>query len=342
MKTVLVPWKMPDRGREALSKAKVSTHYLHGPEGELPQPKELIEAVKRVDVLISRATLDVPDDVLQGSPNLKGIANWGVGFNNINIRLATKLGIPVTNTPGVLTETTADLAWTLLMATARRIPQAHQYVLSGKWKGPGGKVFMGIDIGPGGSNRRKVLGIIGFGKIGQAVCRRSKGFKMKVLAYDPPMKEIIEKAPGVEYRDLDDLLKESDFISLHSPLTKETHHLIGEREFNLMKATAIFVNTSRGPIVDEGALVRALREEIIAGAGLDVYENEPQLAPGLMELHNVVLLPHIGSATEDTRGQMAYVAVKNALHMLRGKKPVNIVNPAVFDSAGYKKRVEKS
>jgi lactate dehydrogenase-like 2-hydroxyacid dehydrogenase len=165
---------------------------------------------------------------------------------------------------------------------------------------------------------------------------------MKVLAYDPPMKEIIEKAPGVEYRDLDDLLKESDFISLHSPLTKETHHLIGEREFNLMKATAIFVNTSRGPIVDEGALVRALREEIIAGAGLDVYENEPQLAPGLMELHNVVLLPHIGSATEDTRGQMAYVAVKNALHMLRGKKPVNIVNPAVFDSAGYKKRVEKS
>lgn len=341
MKTVLVPWKMPERGKETLMKAKVLARYFHGPEGELPQPKELIEAVKQVDVLIPRATLDVPDEALKGSPNLKGISNWGVGFNNINIALATKLGIPVTNTPGVLTETTADLAWSLLMATARRIPQAHQYVLSGEWKGPGGKVFMGIDIGPGGSNRRKVLGIVGFGKIGQAVCRRSKGFKMKVLVYDPPMKEIIQKTRGVEYRNLDDLLRESDFITLHSPLTEGTHHLIGKREFNLMKSTAVLVNTSRGPIVDEAALVTALQKKIIAGAGLDVYENEPQLAPGLMELENAVLLPHIGSASEDTRGQMAFVAAKNAIVMLQGKRPLNIVNPEIFDSAEYKKRVEK-
>jgi glyoxylate reductase len=262
-----------------------------------------------------------------------------VGYDNIDVLFATELGIPVTNTPGVLSETTADSAWALLMATARKIPQAHNYTLSGQWKGPGGKSFMGLDIGPGGSNRPKVLGIIGFGRIGKAVMRRSRGFKMKVVAYDPYVKESIERTKGVEYRELNDLLKESDFITLHSPLTKETHHLIGPKELDLMKPTAILINTSRGPVVDEKALVSALKKGKIAGAGLDVYEKEPKLTPGLSKLENVVLLPHIGSATDDTRGQMAVVAAKNAIVMLRGKRPPNIVNPEVFESPEYLRKL---
>ena len=338
--TVLIPWIMPDAGREVLKRGRINCRFLHGPKGELPTPQELVEAVREVGVLIPRATLTVPDEVIRANPHLRGVANWGVGYNNINIRLATELGIPVTNTPGILTETTADLAWTLLMATARKIPQAHHYVLSGEWKGPGGKSFMGADIGPGGSNRRKVLGIVGFGKIGQAICRRSKGFRMKVLVYDPPLKDLIERTRGVEYRELPDLLKESDFITLHSPLTEATRHLIGEKELNSMKPTAVLVNTSRGPVVDEEALVSALRQGKIAGAGLDVYENEPALAPGLKELDNVVLLPHIGSASEDTRSQMAVLAAKNAMIMLKGKRPPNPVNPQVFDSPEYYRRIE--
>ncbi len=231
---------------------------------------ELIKAVKTADVLIPRGTQPVPKKVIMANPNLRGIANYGVGYDNIDVRAATEFGIPVTNTPGVLTETTADLAWALLMATARKIPQAHDYTLSGQWKGPGGKAFMGQDIGPGGSNKSKVLGIIGLGRIGQAVMRRSRGFRMKVIAYDPPIKEIIQKMKGVEYRELDELLKESDFVTLHSPLTKETHHLIGKRELDLMKPTAILINTSRGPVVDEKALVSALKKGKIAGVGLDV------------------------------------------------------------------------
>ena len=198
---------------------------------------------------------------------------------------------------------------------------------------------MGLDVGPGGSNKPKVLGIIGFGRIGQAVMRRSRGFKMKVIVYDPIMKEEIEKMRGLGYRELDDLLKESDFITLHCALTKETHHLIGKRELDLMKHTAILVNTSRGPVVDEKALVSALKQGKIAGAGLDVYEEEPKLSVGLSKLENVVLLPHIGSATADTRGQMAVLAAKNAVAILRGKRPPNIVNPKVLESPQYLRRI---
>jgi glyoxylate reductase len=241
----------------------------------------------------------------------------------------------VTNTPGVLTETTADTTWALLMSTARKIPQAHSYTLSGQWRGPGGKTFMGLDIGPGGSNKPKALGIVGFGRIGQAVMRRARGFKMRVIAYDPLKKEEVEKTKGVAYREFDDLLRESDFITLHCALTKETHHLIGERELDLMKPTAILVNASRGPVVDERALVSALKKGKITGAGLDVYEKEPKLAPGLSRLGNVTLLPHIGSATADTRGQMAVLAARNAVAILKGKRPPNIVNPEVFNSPQY-------
>ena len=337
-KKILVPWAMPEMGKEVLRKGKAEMILLHGPKGELPSLGEMIEGVKNVDLLIPRGTQPVPRKVLATNPNLRGVANYGVGYDSIDMASATELGIPVTNTPGVLTETTADLAWALLMATARRIPQAHIFTLSGEWKA-GGKTFMGLDIGPGGSNRPKILGLIGFGRIGQAVARRSRGFKMKVIAYDPPLKGMIEKKKGVSYKDLDDLLKESDFISIHTPLTKNTHHLIGKRELDLMKPTAILINTSRGPVVDERALASALKKGQIAGAGLDVYEKEPLLTPGLTELENAVLLPHIGSATKDTREQMAVLAAKNAIVMLRGKRPPNIVNPEVIESPEYLRRL---
>ena len=339
-KRILVPWNMPEIGREVLRKSKAEVTYLHGPQGEIPTLKELTEAVRHADVLISRGTQEVSRKVMEANPTLRGIANYGVGYDSVDVASATEFGIPVTNTPGVLTETTADLAWALLMATARWIPQAHMFTLSGEWK-VGARTFMGLDVGPGGSNQPKVLGIIGFGRIGQAVARRSRGFKMKVIAYDPPFKGMIEKMKGVSYRDLDDLLRESDFISIHTPLTKDTRHLIGERELGLMKPTAILINTSRGPVVDEKALVSALKQKKIAAAGLDVYENEPKLTPGLTKLDNAVLLPHIGSATMDTRGQMGVLAIKNALTMLRGQRPKNIVNPQVLESPEYLRRIGK-
>ncbi|MBM4349227.1 MAG: D-glycerate dehydrogenase [Deltaproteobacteria bacterium] len=336
---ILVPWAMPQAGKEVLQNSKAEIIYLHGPRGEVPEFKELIKEVRHVDVLIPRGTQSISKQVIMTNTDLRGIANYGVGYDNIDVITATRLGIPVTNTPGVLTETTADLAWALLMATARLIPQAHIYTISGQWKGPGSKVFMGLDIGPGGSNRPKTLGIIGFGRIGRTVVERSRGFKMKVLAYDPFLKKMIEKTRGVQYRQLKNLLKESDFVSLHCPLTKKTFHLIGEKELNLMKPTSILINTSRGPVLDEKALVIALKKGRIAGAGLDVYEKEPRLYPGLTKLKNVVLLPHIGSATRDTREQMSVVAAKNALAMLKGVKPPDIVNPQVFNSPKYKQKL---
>jgi glyoxylate reductase len=339
-KKILIPWVMPAMGRAVLEDAKAEVAFLHGPRGEMPGTATLIAAILKSDVLIARGDRAVPRKVMSVNPRLRGIANYGVGYNNIDVAYATELGIPVTNTPGVLTETTADLAWALLMATARRIPQAHRYALSGKWP-LGGRTFMGLDVGPGGSNRSKVLGIIGFGRIGQAVARRSRGFKMKVIAYDPPLKALIETTRGVAYRDLEDLLRESDFVSVHCPLTAETRHLLGSKEFRLMKPTAVLINTARGQIVHERALLTALQQKKIAAAGLDVCEKEPNFTPGLSRLDNVVLLPHIGSATEDTRGQMAAVAAKNAIAMLRGKRPRNIVNPEVFGSAEYLRRIGK-
>jgi len=336
---ILVPWDLPESGREVLSKSKLSITYLHGPAGELPTSEELIQAVKEADVVLPRGTQPVAREVLVANPALRGVANHGVGYDSVDVMTATELGIPVTNTPEVLTETTADLAWALLMATARKVPQTHNFTASGRFTGPVGHPFMGMDIGPGGSNRPKVLGIIGFGRIGRAVMRRSKGFRMKVIAYDPPLREMIEKTRGVQYRELHGLLKESDFVTIHCPLTKETRHLIGRSELELLKPTAILINTSRGPVVDETALVSVLKEKRIFGAGLDVYEKEPQLTPGLVELENVVLLPHIGSLTRDTRNQMAIVAAKNAVAMAKKKKPRNLVNPEVLSRREYLKKV---
>jgi len=336
---VFVTRMIPEAGLTLLRK-EARVDVWPGPEDDTPRREEIIRGVGKADVLLCLLTEEIDRTVMEVNPRLLGIANFAVGYNNIDVKAATELGIPVTNTPGVLTDTTADLAWALIMVVARNIVQGHQYVKEGRFKIWGPKLLLGTDVSPGGSGKPKTLGIIGFGRIGQAVLKRSKGFDMHVLAYDPLQRKTIERTEGVEYRELPDLLRESDLITLHPALSKETHHLIGERELSLMKPTAFLINTSRGPIIDEKALVKALRERRIAGAGLDVYENEPDLAPGLMECENVVLLPHLGSASRETRDKMATMAAMNALSLLKKEKALNTVNPEVYDTEPYHRRIE--
>jgi glyoxylate reductase len=262
-----------------------------------------------------------------------------VGFDNIDVPTATELGIPVSNTPGVLTETTADLAWALIMAVARRIPQAHNYMVGGRYKIWGPNLFLGADVGLGASGTPKTLGIIGYGRIGSAMAKRASGFDMRILAFDPYARPMIESSEHAEWADLDDLLARSDFVTIHSLLTEETRHLLNEERLRRMKPSAFLINAARGPVVDEAALVRALKEGWIAGAGLDVYEHEPSMEPGLAELENVVLVPHIASASVDTRGKMASMAAENALAFLRGERAHDPVNPDVYETEAYRTRV---
>ncbi len=280
----------------------------------------------------------VDREVLEANPDLLGIANFAVGYNNIDVAAATELGIPVSNTPEVLTETTADLTWALLLAATRQIPAAHQFTVSGEFRIWNPVLFLGDDVGPGGSGRRKTLGVIGFGRIGRAVARRALGFDLNVLAYDPGSRAEIEASPAVRWSELDDLLRASEFVTLHTPLTPKTRHLIARRELELMKPAAYLINVARGPIVDEAALVDALREGQIRGAALDVYEAEPELAPGLVDLPNVVLAPHIGSATHETRNEMAAIAARNAIAHLRGDRAPEAVNPEVYDARAWQER----
>jgi glyoxylate reductase len=338
---VFVTRMIPEAGLRLLRK-EGEVEIWPGPEDEVPSKKEIIDGIKKADVLLCLLTEAIDRAVMEANPKLLGIADQAVGYNNIDVETATQLGIPVTNTPGVLTDTTADLAWALIMSVARNIVQGHQYVKEGNFKIWRPKLLLGMDVSPGGSGKQKTLGIIGFGRIGQAVFKRSKGFEMRVLAYDPFQKETIEQTEGVEYRELPDLLRESDFITLHASLSEKNLHLIGEKEFSMMKPTAFLINTSRGSIVDEKALVKALREKRIAGAGLDVYENEPNLAPGLMECENVVLLPHLGSASRETRDKMATMAATNALSMLKKEKAPNTVNPEVYQTDAYRRRIKAS
>jgi len=257
-------------------------------------------------------------------PQLKIIANYAVGFDNIDVDAATKRGIMVSNTPGVLTDTTADLAWALILATARRVVEGDKFLRHGKFKGWKPMLLLGTDV------HHATLGIIGFGNIGKAVARRAIGFDMKVIYYSAHRAPLeVEEKLDVEYRSLDDLLREADFISIHVPLTKETQHLIGERELKMMKKEAYLINTARGPIVDEKALAKALKEGWIRGAGLDVFEREPEVEPELLELDNVVLLPHLGSASYDTRAKMATMAAENVVSALNGEVPPNLVNREV-------------
>jgi glyoxylate reductase len=340
---VFMTRRIPDVALQLLQQAGAAVTVGQSDEEQGITKEALIAGVRDADVLLSLLTEPVDREVLGTNPRLRGVANYAVGFNNIDVAAATALGIPVSNTPGVLTETTADLTWALILAVARRIVPAHAYMVGGHYKLWGPNLFLGGDVGTGASGRRKVLGIVGYGRIGSAVARRAIGFDMDVLAYDPHNQEAISRdaadpARHVRAASLDELLRESDFVSLHPLLTPETHHLIGERELELMKPTAYLVNVARGPVVDEAALVRALRAHRIAGAALDVYEDEPRMAPGLAELDDVVLVPHIASASHDTRDRMAVMAAENVIAHQRGERAPNVVNPEVYDTAAYRAR----
>ncbi len=337
-KRITITRRIPDAGMDVLSGTKATVRTLQEDEERGVEHAELLEGVRSCDVLLCQLTEPVDAEVLGTNPKLLGVAQMAVGFDNIDVATATELGIPVSNTPGVLTDTTADLTWALLLAVARRIPEAHDYMVGGRYKLWGPTLLMGHDVSPGASGRRKVLGIVGYGRIGQAVAKRATGFDMEVIAYDPFNREGVEEDEIATWAELPELLERSDFVSLHPALTEETHHLIGEDEMRAMKPTACLINVSRGPVVDEKALVRALNEGWIGGAALDVFEEEPAMAPGLAEAPNAVLVPHIGSASRDTRGKMATMAAENAIAHLRREKAPNCVNPEVYESEAYRER----
>ncbi len=318
MSKIFVTREIPEIGINLL---KEKDHEVSiGPEDKISK-EELLEGVKGVDAILSVLTEKIDGEVMDAAgEQLKIIANYAVGYNNIDVAEAKKRNIIVTNTPGVLTEAVAEHTIAFLFAIAERIVEADRFTRAGKYKAWGPKMLLGADI------QGKTLGIIGLGRIGSAVAQRMQdGFDVKIIYHDLKRNEELEEKFGMEYRELDDLLKESDFVSLHTALTDETRHLINAEKLALMKPSAYLINTARGPIVDEAALVEVLKEKKIAGAALDVFENEPELAPGLVDLDNVVLTPHIASATEGTRNKMSEIAANNVIAVLDGKEPLNPV-----------------
>jgi glyoxylate reductase len=292
------------------------------PEFAPPSKTVLLEKVAEADALVTLLSDKIDKEILDKAPKLKIIAQMAVGFDNVNMQEATKRGIYVTNTPDVLTQTTADFAWALLMAVARRVVEADRYVRSKQWK-----VAWHPDMMTGRDVYGATLGIIGAGRIGQAVANRARCFHMRILYYNPSPRPEMEKTLGATRMELDDLLRESDFVSIHVPLTKQTLHLINVEKLKLMKPTAYLINNSRGSVVDEKALYEALKSGKIAGAGLDVFEQEPTpIANPLLKLENVVVAPHISSASIETRAVMAEQVAANLLAFFRGEKPPNLVN----------------
>jgi len=322
---VLVTREIPD---EAVKRLK--EHFaVDGNQKDLPvSPTRLLEKLKGKDGVITLSTDVINEAVLAKNPQLKIVSNVAVGYNNLDVAAATTRGVMMTNTPGVLDDTTADLTWGLILAAARGLANADRTVRSGRWKRWRMMEFLGQDI------HGKTIGICGFGRIGRRVARRAMGFDMKVLyASRTRAQESVEQEFRASYVDKRTLLRESDVVTLHLPLFPDTRHYIGAPELALMKKTAILVNASRGPIVDERALVKALKSRRIAAAGLDVYENEPVLAPGLAALPNTVLTPHIGSGSFETRLRMSNMAVTNCIAGLTGQRPPNLLNPEVLRSA---------
>jgi len=315
---VFVTRQIPQKGLEML-KARFEVEI--GASDRNLSRREICEGTKDADALVCLLSDAIDEEILSGAKELKIIANYAVGYNNINVEYAKEHGIFVTNTPGVLTETTADLTWALMLSVARRIVEADKFTRSGKFKGWEPELMLGSDI------FGKTLGVIGAGRIGQAVMKRAIGFGMRVIYYSKSRLPLdIESNLNASYVSLEKLLKEADFVSLHVPLTKNTYHMIGEDQLSLMKRTAYLINTARGPVVDEEALVKFLKEKRIAGAALDVFENEPLLTPGLTELDNVVITPHIGSASKETREKMSVIVAENVIAALEGKIPPNCVN----------------
>jgi len=295
------------------------------PEDRAPTRDELIAHCRGKDALVCLLTEKVDAEVLAAAPTIKIAANVAVGYDNLDVDAGTKAGVVMSNTPGVLDDTTADLAFALLMASARRLVEGDRLMRAGKWGGWGILEMLGHDV------HHSTLGIVGFGRIGRGVARRARGFSMNVI-YSDGIRATPEheRELGVRFVSFDELLASADFVTVHVPLLPETHHLIDASALKKMKPTAHLINTSRGPVVDEGALVEALKSGVIAGAGLDVYEHEPKLAPGLRELPNVTLLPHIGSASHATRGKMAEIAARNIIAYFAGETPPTALNPQVM------------
>ncbi|MEM2027708.1 MAG: glyoxylate reductase [Candidatus Bathyarchaeia archaeon] len=319
---VYITRELPERGlKKILERFDAEVWPEYGP----PPKQIIVEKVRDVDALVTLLSDKIDAEVFNAASKLKIIAQMAVGFDNIDVEEATRRGIYVTNTPGVLTETTADFAWALLMAIARRVVEADRYVREGEWKvGWHPSMLLGRDI------YGATLGLIGAGRIGSAVARRAKCFNMKILYYDVVRNPQIEKEAGAVFVPLDTLLRESDFISIHVPLTKETYHLIDAEKLKLVKKTAYLINTSRGPVVDEKALYEALKEGRLAGAALDVFEQEPLPADSpLLKLNNIILTPHIASASYETRSRMAEMVAENLIAFFDGKVPPNLVNPDV-------------
>ena len=313
---VLVTREIPEAGLRLLETFDV-TVLSEGP----PERGELLEAVRGAAGILPTVTEKIDAEVMDAAgEGLRIIANMAVGYDNVDVEAATERGVVVTNTPEVLNETTADTAFMLLLAAARRLGEAERLLRSGGWDAWGPKQLTGPDVWG------KTLGVVGFGRIGQALARRAKGFDMDLAYHDQYRDEDAEGELGARFLEFEELLRTSDFVSIHTPLTPETTHLIGAEELDNMKPEAVLVNTSRGPVVDEAALADALAEGRIFAAGLDVYENEPEVNPKLLELENVVLAPHIGSASIETRDKMAALAAENLAAVLRGEQPKTPVN----------------
>lgn len=311
---------------EVLERLRREAHVEINAEDRVLSSNELVPRLREADGVMTLLTDSVDRALLEAAPRLKVVSNVAVGFNNIDFDQATRLGVVVTNTPGVLTETTADFTWALLMAAARRVVEADNFTRAGKFKVWELRMFLGHDI------FGKTMGIIGLGRIGQAVARRAKGFNMRIVfAGSEQVPDAVIRELGAERLPVNDLFGVSDFISLHVPLSESTKHLLNDQSFAMMKSNCIVVNTSRGPVVDEKALVRALKQGKIAAAGLDVFEREPEIEPELLEMDNVVLAPHIGSASRETRLKMCNMAAENLLAALNGQRPPNLVNPLVWD-----------
>jgi len=313
----LITYKIPDPGIKLLEK-----HFLVDvhEDPKFLTKEELMSKITDADAVVTQLRDQVDREFMDAGKRLKIIANYAVGYNNIDVEYATRKNIYVTHTPGVLTEATADIAWALILAVVRRVVEADRFTRQGKFEGWKPELFLGYDI------YSKTLGILGMGRIGQAVARRALGFGMKIIYHNRKrLPEEIERKYNAQYVDLETLFREADIVSIHTPLTPETHHLVDEKLLSLMKPSAFLINTSRGAVVDERKLYEFLKEGRIAGAGLDVYEHEPMLTPGLSELDNVVLLPHIGSATIETRTRMAIMVAENVIAALKGSIPPNIV-----------------
>jgi len=314
--------QIPKKGIQLLRKHFLVKVYLK--DQTIPR-KELLKEVKQCDALLSLLTEKIDQEVLSANPNLKVVSNYAVGYDNVDIKAATSRGIPVCNTPGVLENAVAEHTFALMLALCKRIAEADQFVRAGKYKRWEPMLLLGTEL------EGKTIGIVGLGRIGAGVARRAgRGMCVNVLYHDIRRNKDFEKEYQARYVSLSELLKKSDFVSLHVPLLPSTRHLIGKKELAMMKKTAYLINTSRGPVVDEKALVKALQKKQIAGAGLDVYENEPKLTLGLTKLKNVILTPHTASATIEARTAMSELAAQNIIDVLQGRKAKFTVNPEVY------------